>query len=214
MKFKQILWYITITAAFFLIGATAAYAVESPSVYAEGKAYYQHDRGSDWMLRPERSYIDDRNNPRYHLHLGLEWARQIKCPFVSTGTDALEWVHVGCSKDWDWWEGEHVTIGFQLALIHQIDRWSNYYLRTDKHDLTPPDPQAQRWADSGARWTGQNPFYHMRLRFKWDDWSVNLVTGRSLTQGFPMEKETNSDGSTEPDLYWSGVELVYQWGGK
>ena len=182
-------------------------AIEPPSFYAELKAVYQHDRGSDWMLRPERSYIDGRNNPRGHLHFGAAWNRQIDCPFVATGTDELEWVHIGCSKDWDWWTNGKVTIGFQLALIHQVDRWSNYYLRTDKHDLTPPDPQAQRWADAGARWTGQNPFYHMRFRVKWDKWFVNIATGRSLTQGFPMESEHGA-----PDLYWSAIELGYRFG--
>ncbi len=79
-------------------------------------------------------------------------------------------------------------------MIHQSDRWSSWWLSTDRKD-----------------WQGHNPFNHfrigLRLPRKWK--CPVLASGRSAFQGAPFESEDNA-----PDLYWSHLECGKRWGGK
>lgn len=164
-----------------------------PAPYLDTKIVWQNDDGSDWMLRPEREWIDETNNPRFHVHLGLEWAHNIDCPYIATGTDALEWLHFGCAKTWEWWMTEDTALFFQFAVIHSSDKYSHPILSTDQ-----------------KRWQGHNPFGHWRLGIKRKSgWFFNVATGRSIFQGAPFESEDNN-----PDLYWFHAELGYRLGGK
>ena len=187
-------------------------ATGKPAAFLDAKVVWRNDRGSDWMLRPDREWINERNNPRLQGALGLEWPHQIDCPFIATGTDALKWVHLGCA----WRFGKRKPgrlFGFcgDVALIHQVDELSSWWLRTDKQHVKPPSVIAQQYRDTpGAKWTGQNPFYHLRAGLCWDHKirCPMIATGRSMFQGAPFESEDNA-----PDLYWSALECGKRWGG-
>jgi hypothetical protein len=181
------------------------------SPFIDTKLVIQNNRGSDWMLRPQREWINDNNNPRLHVVVGLEWGHQIDCPYIASGTDKLRWVHIGCAKAW----GKKEGLFFEFALIHQVDSLSSWWLRTDRAPYDGPDEAralySRGYYDNGDRWTGQNPFYHLRVGLRWKH-KVKcpvIATGRSMFQGAPFESE---DGA--PDLYWSQLECGKRWGGK
>ena len=182
--------YLKILCILFFI-PSLCYAA---SPYLTLKRVYQNDRGSDWVLSPERDWINGSNNPRLHIHVGLAWDRNISC-FGATGTDYLEWVHVGCSKDWGSYNPDRRFNFFgQLAIIHQIDSLTDPILSTDM-----------------KAWQGHNPFWHFRFGMKWKH-KIRcpvFATGRSLFQGNPFESEDMA-----PDLYWFHIECSKSWGGK
>ena len=166
-------------------------SVGQPAVYLDTKIVWQNDEGSDWMVRPEREWIDETNNPRFHAHLGLAWQHNVDCPYIATGTDALKWLHIGCSKGWGSKENRPF---FEYAVIHQVDSQSDWYLSTDRKD-----------------WQGHNPFNHFRLGWRWKH-KIRcpvIATGRSMFQGAPFESEDDA-----PDLYWSHLECTKRWGGQ
>lgn len=165
------------------------------SPFLDMKAVWQHDRGSDWMLRPEREWIDGPNNPRLHVAAGLEWENRVDCPYIASGTDDLEWVHIGCSKTFGRYEPNQTFNLFgEFSVVHSVDELSDYYLSTDR-----------------KRWQGHNPFMHLRGGFEWAHKIKCPVyaTGKSIFQGAPFESESHA-----PDLYWSHFECGKRWGGK
>lgn len=172
---------------FFLVGCAS-------SPYLDTKLVYQHNAGTDWMLQPEREWINTTNNPRIHIALGLEWEHQLDCPYIASGTDVLGWVHLGCAKTFGTYKPTRRFDFFgRIDVIHQVDRWSSGWLSTNRKD-----------------WQGHNPFIHFRIGLLWKH-NVRCpvyATGKSIFQGFPFESENNN-----PDLYWSLFECGRRWGG-
>ena len=66
--------------------------------YADLRINYQHDGGSDWVLQPEREWIDDRLFGMA-VQLGTEWDNQFQCYLDTTIKGGpFDQVLVGCSK--------------------------------------------------------------------------------------------------------------------
>ena len=162
--------------------------------YVDTKLVWQHNIGSDWMLRPSRPWINTRNNPRLHVALGLEWKHQIDCPVISTGTDALRWVNLSCGKTFGSYKPKRTfNIFGEAHIIHQVDDLSSWWLRRERTD-----------------WMGHNPRLYLRAGLQWDHkikcpiWA----SGTSIFQGWPYEHETGA-----PELDWTNFECSKRWGG-
>ena len=164
------------------------------SPYLIVKGVYQHDRGSDWVLQPERKWINGSNNPRLHIQAGLEWENNLDCPYIASGTDQLRWVHLGCAKTFGSYDSnKRFNFFAQLDIVHQVDSLTSSILSTDM-----------------KAWSGHNPFWHFRGGLIWKKWKCPVIaTGRSMFQGLPFESEDMA-----PDLYWTHVECGRRWGGK
>ena len=188
------------------------------------KVAYQNDRGSDWMLRSDREWV--RNGPTsLQAAVGVEWDNNIDCPFIAVAYQTLNWTHIGCAKSFGGKPKRGLVRPFlQVDLRHQVDSLSSWWLRTDHPDITgmdfpkdEPIVQYNRAYQNGTKWTGANPFYHLRIGLEWkriSEFRVKcpvIATGRSLTQGFPYESEHNGK---QADLYWSHLECQVRIGGK
>jgi hypothetical protein len=175
-----------------LITALLTLSACASEPYLDAKIVWQHNSGSDWMLRPNREWINDRNNPRMHIALGLAWKNDLDCPYIATGTDVLKWRHVGCSKLFGTKPNKNHRWFIETALVYQIDSQTDWWLRTDRTD-----------------WQGVNPFFHLRGGVIWENEGPAsfkcpmIATGRSVTQGFPLHSESKEG---ETDLYWTNIE--------
>jgi uncharacterized protein YceK len=211
-----------------------ASVTERAEPYFDMKVVWQNDSGSDWMLRSSRSWVND-GKIRYQAAVGIEWDHNIDCPFLAVSYQSLNWAHIGCAKSWGGKPDKLVKPFFQVDLRHQVDSMSDWWLRTDHPDLRKTHPDLVRqnpntdivrynaaYHDRGIKWTGQNPFYHLRLGLEWKMTGHEshkifrfkcpvIATGRSLTQGFPYESENNG---RQADLYWSHLECRVRMGGK
>ncbi len=166
----------------------------SAKPYLDTKLVVQHDRGSDWMLRPERPWIADNNNPRLHVAAGLAWKNQFDCPYIATGTDALRWVNIGCGKTFGSYKPERrFNLFGEAHLVHQVDYWSSWWLQRER-----------------TAWMGHNPRLYVRVGLQWDHKikCPMIASGTSIFQGAPFEKETGA-----PELYWTNFECNKRWGG-
>ena len=165
------------------------------SPYVEGKLVYQHDRGSDWVLQSERKWTPDESEMRLHVSVGLEWDRNISCPYVETIVSGpWDWTGIGCSWRFGGNKGKEGR-GFYIepSLIHQVDSETSPFLRTDQ-----------------KQWQGHNPFAHLRIGYRFNGFRCPVIaTGKSLFQGAPFESEEGA-----PDLYWTNVECGARFWGK
>lgn len=219
-----------------LLLSGCASVTEKAEPYFDTKVVWQNDSGTDWMLRSARPWVDD-GRWRTQFGVGLEWDKGWDCPYVQAAPfQSLNWVHLGCGKGFGGKPGPEklAAMFFQLDLRHQVDSMSDWWLSTDPEDLrkTQPDlveqyPHApivqynEAYHDRGVRWTGDNPFYHLRFGVEWKRTVQHngrglfrfrcpvLATGRSLTRGQPLKDETG-----QPDLYWSHLECNARFGGK
>lgn len=205
-----------------------ASTMEKAEPYFDVKVVWQNDRGSDWMLRSDRPWVRD-SQWRTEMGVGIEWDKGWDCPYLQVAQfQSLNWTHIGCGKRWGGLPSEKkAKLFFALDLRHQVDDLTDWWLRTDHPDMTDKvleDTDIWRYSNAynnGTKWTGQNPFYHLRLGVEWRRIVKHngrglfrvrcpvLATGRSLTQGYPKESE---DGA--PDLYWSQIECNARFGGK
>lgn len=220
-----------------LVLSGCASITENAEPYWDTKVVWQNDSGSDWMLRSARPWVDD-GRWRVQFGPGIEWDGGWDCPYLMTAPfQSLNWVHIGCGKRWGGLpEKKMGKVFFSFDLRHQVDSMSDWWLRTDHPDIrkTNPDfvhanPHAPivrynaAYHDKGTKWTGANPFYHLRLGVEWKRIVEHnthklfrfrcpvIATGRSLTQGFPYESENNG---RQADLYWSHLECNARFGGK
>jgi hypothetical protein len=207
---------------------------ENAEPYFDTKVVWQNDSGSDWMLRSARPWVND-GKWRIQFGVGLEWDKGWDCPYLQSASfQSLNWVHLGCGKRWGGNPDKLASLFVQLDLRHQIDSLSDWWVRTDHPDLRQTHPDLTEnypnepivrynaaYHDRGVKWTGQNPFYHLRMGVAWKRTVRHngnslfrfrcpvAASGRSLTQGFPKESE---DGA--PDLYWFHLECNARFGGK
>jgi len=205
-----------------------ASVTEKAEPYFDMKVVWQNDSGSDWMLRSARPWVDD-GRFRYQAAVGLEWDHNIDCPFLAVSYQSLNWTQIGCAKSFGGKPKGLVKPFLQVDLRHQVDELSDWWIRTDHPDLRKERFQDSSSSDimrynaayqNGVKWTGQNPFYHLRLGLEWKLIGHKnhkifrfkcpvIATGRSLTQGAPLESEKGA-----PDLYWSHLECRVRMGGK
>ena len=183
------------------------------------------------MLRSDREWVRN-SQTTLQAAVGVEWQHNVDCPFIAASYQTLNWVHIGCAKSWGGKPERKNSIVrpfIQLDLRHQVDSLSDWWLRTDHPDISgmgfpedQPIVQYNNAYQNGTKWTGANPFYHIRLGLEWKRMGhknhkifrakcPTVATGRSLTQGFPYESENNG---RQADLYWSHVECQVRIGGK
>lgn len=153
--------------------------------YADVRFSYQIDGMSDWVLQPERDWVEDRL-VSLSLQAGAEWDKS-QCYVDTILVGGWDQVFAGCSYRFGskWY--------IEPALMHQIDSLSSDFISTDE-----------------KQWQGHNPFMHLRAGYAINPaFRVQIATGKSLFQGAPFESE---DGN--PDLYWTNIEFAYRIGGK
>ncbi len=221
---------LLIALALLVSGCTSTKAYfGQPTPYFDAKVVWQNDSGTDWMLRSARPWVDD-GRIRYQAAVGVEWQHNVDCPFLAVSYQSLNWTHIGCAKSFGGKPDTHdklVRPYIQIDLRHQVDSLSSWWLRTDHPDLTgkayAADDPIRRYNtayQNGIKWTGQNPFYHLRIGLEWRRFGhrnhkifrakcPTIATGRSLTQGAPLESEKGAS-----DLYWSHLECQVRFGGK
>lgn len=218
-----------ITMMLLLTGCASVMQKAEP--YFDTKIAWQNDSGSDWMLRSARSWVDD-GRWRTQFGVGLEWDGGWDCPYLQTAPfQSLNWTHIGCGKRWGGNPDKLASMFVQLDLRHQVDSMSDWWLRTDPEDLRNESPQMPAdsdimrynaaYHDKGIRWTGDNPFYHLRFGVAWKRMVKHngnslfrfrcpvAASGRSLTRGRPLKDEAG-----QPDLYWFHLECNARFGGK
>jgi len=220
---KKIMKTIIIIVLLSLAGCASMMQRAEP--YFDVKMVWQNDSGTDWMLRSARPWVED-GRFRSQFGVGIEWDKGWDCPYLQVSPfQSLNWTHIGCGKRWGGspeTKDSIVSPYFQFDLRHQVDSLTNWWLRTDHPDLSdeglPADSQIVLYNNvyqNGTKWTGQNPFYHFRFGLEWKRSKLfrvrcpSIATGRSLTQGSPLESENG-----EADLYWSHVECNLRVGGK
>jgi hypothetical protein len=170
------------------------------SPYLDSKFVWQHDRGSDWVLQPERPWVcgnkaSCESETRLHITAGLEWNNRLDCPYVETILmGPWDQMLVGCSKRFGTYNGKRTwNLFIEPAIVHQVDGRTSEFLRTDQ-----------------TQWQGHNPFVHLRAGVEGGGMRCPVVaTGKSLFQGAPFEREEG-----EPDLYWVNLECGVRFWGK
>lgn len=163
--------------------------------YVEGKFVVQIDGWSDWVLQPERPWVEgDESETRVHLQVGLEWDGRLDCPYVETiMVGAWDQMLIGCSKRFGTWSDKRKWGAYlQPALVHQVDGRTSDFLKTNQN-----------------QWQGHNPFIHLRAGLELAGAHIAIATGKSLFQGAPLEREEG-----EPDLYWTNFEAGARFWGK
>ncbi len=146
---------------------------------------YQIDRWSDWVLQPERAWVND--EPLYTFSAGLEWKDHVDCPSIDIVSGAYEQAFLSCSKRFG---GKFFS---NVQLKHQINSRTSDFLQTDQ-----------------KQWQGHNPFLHLRIGYDWGGVKCpQIATGKSLFQGAPFESETGN-----PDLYWTNLECSVRFFGQ
>jgi len=178
-----------------IVLATLAGCASSAKPFIDTKLVVQHDSGSDWMLRPERRWIADNNNPRLHVVGGLEWKNGIDCPWIATGTDQLRWINLGCGMTFGRYAPyRKLNLFGEVHIVHQLDQHSSWWLRRERTD-----------------WMGHNPRLTLRGGLQWGHKikCPMIASGTSIFQGAPFESESNA-----PELYWFNFECSKRWGGQ
>ncbi len=160
--------------------------------YVDMKVVHQIDSWSDWVLQPERKWMEDSEDYGIRVTVGTEFAKERECfvEFAATGTEQM---FVGCGQRFGW-RGSHEPTGWyaEPSIRYQVDTRTTEFLRTDQ-----------------KQWQGENPFIHLRVGYKRNGIRCPVVaTGKSLVSGAPFSNE-----DTSPDIYWTNVECgVRMWG--
>ena len=164
--------------------------------YVDMKVVWQHNGGSDWMLQPERDWIQAKNDYRVHVNAGFERNGKTDCPYVEAVVyGPYRQAFVGCSHRFG--IGKHLYV--EPSLVHQVDSMTSDFLRTDI-------------SRQPYEWQGHNPFVHLRIGLKFNSFRCPVyATGMSLHaigEGKVLHNDTHV-----PDLYWTDVECgVRLWG--
>ena len=164
-----------------------------PELFAETKIVYRISVWSDWMLHPDRDWITENNNFQFHLTVGPEWNHQIRCPFISTGTDSWYRVIVGCSKAFGSYDpGRRFNFFAELELDYQVDQWSSWWRQPERTD-----------------WMGDGLIIGGRFGLMLDNKSrcPTLASETRLGVGGPFH-------SNSPELYVAAFECGIVWGGR
>ncbi len=163
--------------------------------YLDMKASFQHNRGSDWVLQPERKWGPGESESRLAIAAGLEWDHQIDCYVESVLFGPWNRTSVGCAKRFGRVRGVNKPgLFFEAHIEHQFDSLTSPFLRTDQ-----------------KQWQGHNPFMTLRAGVVWGHQirCPAISSGKSVFQGAPFESEDHA-----PDLYWVNVDCTVRLFGK
>lgn len=160
--------------------------------YIGYKFVVQHNRGSDWVLQPEREWASEDIDHRFHVMAGLEWKNGYECGFEHT-LRGYQWNALQCSKRFGASKG--TGFYFKPSIVHQIDSHTDWFLRTDE-----------------KRWQGENPFIHLRVGYRYNGFRCPVIATGNSYRSFASGKAFG--GSGEPDLYWTNVECGVRFFGK
>ena len=174
----------------------------TPSPYVDAKMVIPHNRGSDWVLQPEREWVckgkaSCETEARIDMAAGLEWDNRV--------TLSLNWILIGpwqqvglsFAKEWDFAiGGSGWGVIVQPALYHQFDGPTSWFLRTDQ-----------------LQWQSHNPFLHLRVGMEAEGFRCPVIATGESTYSFARGKWIPGEHGP-PDLYWTQLECGARFWGK